>query len=202
MERKQAVPEHPIFLRGRRVNLRPLDAATDLATCVRWMNDEKVRAFLAVFLPVTPAAEAEWFANLAKRDRDIILGIETAAGRLIGVIALHRIDWKNRNAETGTCIGERAEWGKGYGTEAKLLLLRYAFMDLGFHKVHSRAYAFNERSIRYSLKCGYRIEGRLRDFVWKEGRYWDAVELGVLREEWETAQRRFDRSWKRRNSKK
>lgn len=197
MKRKQAVPGKPIFLHGRRVNLRPLDAATDLTSCVRWMNDEVVREFISTFVPTTSASEAEWFANLTKRDHDVVLGIETVAGRFIGVIGLHHIDWKDRHAETGTVIGERDAWGNGYGTEAKLLLLRYAFEELGLHKVHSRAYAFNGRSIQYSLKCGYRIEGRLRDFVWKRGRYWDAVELGVLRGEWEAAQRRFDRTQKR-----
>ncbi len=199
MKRKQPFIARPVFLEGARVRLRPLDDRRDVEACVRWMNDQRVREFLSVFAPVTPMQEAEWFANLSKRERDIMLGIETSRGVFIGVMGLHRIDWKNRHAETGTVIGEPRYWGRGYGTEAKLLLLRYAFEELGLHKIHSRAFAFNTRSIRYSLACGYRIEGRLRDFVWSKGRFWDAIELGILRGEWESAMKRRERSPKKKS---
>jgi len=184
-------PEKPeprssvVFLQGRRVILRPLRKSTDLETCLRWINDPEVNQFLAAYLPVSETQEAEWFDNLAKRPNDIVFGIELREnGRFIGVMGLHRINWKDRVATTGAIIGEKDCWGKGYGTDAKMILLDYAFNTLNLRKVCSSVIAFNRRSLRYSLHCGYRREGRLRRQMFRRGRYWDEILLGLFREDW------------------
>lgn len=111
------------------------------------------------------------------------LAMVTNEGRHIGNIGLHRIDWRNRVATTGTLIGEKDLWGKGIGTEAKILLLHHAFQSMNLRKICSQAIAYNERSIAYSKKCGYKVEGVLRAHVFRRGEYWDLVNLAVFWED-------------------
>nr|MBA3627817.1 GNAT family N-acetyltransferase [Chloroflexota bacterium] len=75
-------------------------------------------------------------------------------------------------------------WGQGYGTEAASLMLAHAFERLGLHRVGLSVFSFNERAIRSYEKAGFRIEGRLRDAIARDGRYWDEIQMGALRPEW------------------
>ena len=72
----------------------------------------------------------------------------------------------------------------GYGTEAARLMLRLAFERIGLHRVGLSVFAFNERAIRSYQKAGFRVEGRLREAIARDGRYWDEIQMGVLRDEW------------------
>ena len=172
-----------IFLVGKKVNLRPFSRG-DIPLITRWINDPGVREFVSIALPQTEKQEEEWFNKLGSDDKNIVLGIETKDGILIGIMGIHQINWRDRVCTTGAIIGEKKYWGKGYGTDAKMILLDYIFNLLNLHKVCSAVIAYNKRSLNYSLHCGYRIEGRRRGHIFKKGRYWDLIELGLFKEEW------------------
>ena len=104
----------------------------------------------------------------------------------IGNIGLHDLDWKNRNAQLGVVIGEKAYWGLGYGTDAIKALLRFAFDEMNLHRVQLRVFEFNERAIRCYRRCGFREEGRLRQELYRGGAYHDVLLMGILREEFRT----------------
>lgn len=186
--------ENPVvFLKGKKVSLRPVEK-TDLPQIVRWINDPEVRLFLESWLPQSSADEEKWIESLGKRkDTNIVLAIETVQGKHIGLMGLHNIKWRDRVADTGAMIGEKEFWGKGYGSEAKILLLEYAFNTLNLRKICSAAYAFNARSINYSLKCGYKEEGRQRGHIFRAGEYHDKVLLAIFQEDflpvWEKYQK-------------
>lgn len=174
------------FLSGRRVYLRALEE-TDVERCHRWINDPEVRRFLLSIRPMDLVAERSWFAAIPRSSppSDVLFSICLHEGeRHIGTTALHRIDWPNRKATSGTLIGEKETWGQGYGTEAKDLLLRYAFDTLGLHRVSSEVLAFNERSARHLVSNGYVEEGRRRSSIFRDGKWWDEVLFGVLADEW------------------
>jgi RimJ/RimL family protein N-acetyltransferase len=184
METEKSSKNQTPFLRGRKVILCPRDKNRHLENCYRWINDSDVNYFLAVFAPQTRAGEEEWFDEPNKDNRNIVFAIETFDGKHIGMIGLHNINWKDRTATTGAVIGEKEFWGKGYGTDAKMMLLDFAFNELGLEKINSEAYEFNKRSINYSLGCGYKKEGKRRSQIFRRGRRWNTILLGVLREEW------------------
>ena len=85
-------------------------------------------------------------------------------------------------------IGDRADWSKGYGTDAMKVCLRYAFHELGAQRVSLTVYEYNPRALRVYEKVGFRVEGRSRQDVAKEGRRYDSIWMGLLREEWLQAQ--------------
>jgi RimJ/RimL family protein N-acetyltransferase len=84
----------------------------------------------------------------------------------------------------GIGIGEREYWGKGYGKDAMRIMLRYAFMELNLHRVSLNVYEYNPRAIRSYEKAGFTVEGRQRQALNRDGRRWDMIYMGSLREEW------------------
>lgn len=172
-----------VFRRGPNVTLRPLDKAADLPHMTRWINDQDVTQYLLAWRPMTQANEEQFIDSLVNSNTDIVLGIEVR-GKLIGVMGLHHIDWVNRRATTGAIIGDEQHRGRGYGTEAKMLLLDYAFNTLNLAKVNSGVLDFNRRSMAYSLKCGYRKEGVRRSEIFRHGKRWDEILLGVTKRDW------------------
>jgi RimJ/RimL family protein N-acetyltransferase len=64
------------------------------------------------------------------------------------------------------------------------VVLRYAFQELNLRRVSLTTYEYNPRAIRSYEKAGFIHEGRARKFLLREGRRWDLLFMGVLREEW------------------
>lgn len=186
-----------IFLRGKKVILRPLNKATDLESCLRWVNDPRTTRFLLLHRPISMVEEEEWFDKKGKDEHNIVFGIETLKGKFIGTMGLHRINWKNRTAVTGALIGDEEHRGKGHGTDAKMLLLNYAFNTLNLRKIKSGVIAFNGRSIRYLRKCGYVEEGKRAKEVYQGGEYHDELLFAVFREDWLPLWEKYKKGLKR-----
>ncbi len=85
----------------------------------------------------------------------------------------------------GISIGEKEYWGKGYGTDAMRVVLRYAFTELNLHRVSLTVFEYNPRAIRSYEKAGFTLEGREREAVFRSGKRTDMIYMGVLREDWE-----------------
>jgi RimJ/RimL family protein N-acetyltransferase len=186
-----------VFLKGRKVNLRPF-SKEDIPTITRWINDPETRKFVTMTFPQTEKQEEEWYNKLSSDDKNIVLGIETKDGKLIGIMGLHGINWVFRTGTTGAIIGEKSYRGKGYGTDAKMQFLNYAFNTLNLHKICSSVLAFNKRSLQYSRNCGYKKEGHKKRHVFKNGKYWSLIELGVFKENWLPKWKKYQRTVKAR----
>ena len=171
------------FLIGTRVYLRPLER-TDVPLLQTWVNDQEVIRNLLNFRPMNLQSEEE-FLDKVTRDPDlIVLGIALRSNdRLIGDVALHRIQSRDRQAGFGILIGEKAEWSKGYGTEATRLIVRYAFDALNLNRVWLHVLENNQRGQRAYEKVGFKVEGVLRQSAFREGRYLDTITMGILRGE-------------------
>jgi RimJ/RimL family protein N-acetyltransferase len=105
--------------------------------------------------------------------------------RLLGDIGLDVINnWGSRDAFVGLGIGSRADWGKGYGTDAMKLILRFAFTELNLRRVTLTVFEYNPRAIRSYEKAGFRHEGRLRGLLSRDGKRWDMLCMGILRDDW------------------
>lgn len=181
-----------IFLKGEKIILCPLNKKTDLESCLRWVNDQDIIQYLNMHFPSSMQDEEEWFDRLQKSKNNIVLGIKTRRkSKFIGITGLHEIKWKDRTATHGVFIGEKDYWGKGYGTDSQMILLDYAFNTLNLRKISSSAIAFNERSLKYHLACGYQIEGTRRKQIHKNGQYWDIIMFGVFKEEWLEAYEKY-----------
>lgn len=108
-----------------------------------------------------------------------------AEDELIGFIAFEDINWTDRDAYVSIGIGEPAFWSKGYGSDAMCLMLRYGFTELNLHRISLTVFEQNPRGIRSYEKCGFKYEGRIREFLLRDGQRSDMLHMGILRSEWE-----------------
>ncbi len=174
------------FLIGERVYLRPLELS-DAPTITPWFNDAEVTRFLLRHRPMSVGAEEEFLRRVAANDTDVTVGIVVReTDQLIGTTGLHP-ECRNRSARFGIVLGDKASWDQGYGTEATRLTVRYGFDTLNLNRIWLHVYEYNPRGQRVYEKVGFRVEGRLRQENYYDGRYWDVFAMGLLRTEWEAA---------------
>ncbi len=174
---------------GERVRLRAIER-DDLQQYYAWVNDPEVTRNLGLYLPMSNRDEEGWFERVSQGDaNERPLAIEMRDGgrnwKLIGNCGVFGIEWVNGSAELGIMIGEKSCWDQGYGTEVMMLLLRHCFETLNLHRVFLRVYADHSRGIRAYQKAGFVEEGRMREAVFKHGRYDDVIFMSVLRSEWQ-----------------
>ena len=171
-----------VGLKSDRVRLVPPDRTLHLENALVWLNDPEVTATLKLNLGVTRRQEELFFDQLeTKRDHDFGWAIHDEAERHIGFIGLHGINWRNRSATGGLVLGDRAAWGRGYASEAVNLRTRFAFAELGLHRV--AGHTFNPAMKRVYEKCGYRHEGVARSAFWRNGRWHDADLFAIIEDD-------------------
>jgi len=173
-------------LMGRRVLLREL-REDDVELVFQHTRDPEVTRFLAFESPQA-IEETELFIARAREsrvhDREYVFAIaEVATDRPFGVTALRHIDPLMRTAQIGTWVA-RPYWGCGVNSDAKQLLLDYAFGTLGLHRIEARILPENQRSCRAFEKLGAVCEGTLRESFVKQGSYRDTSLYAILSSEW------------------
>jgi RimJ/RimL family protein N-acetyltransferase len=172
------------FLIGPTVYLRPLEPQ-DAPTLTPWFNDAEVNRFMLRSRPMSVVEEEAFLRRMAESDSDVLLGIVLRENdRLVGGTGFHKIDARNRHASFGITIGAKDLWSKGLGSEATRLMVGYAFGTLNLNRVWLEVYEYNPRAVRVYEKIGFRVEGRLRQDTFRDGRYWDTLLMGILRDEW------------------
>ena len=183
-------PWFPDRIEGAKVVLRRHMAA-NIGAFRRWYSDPEV-ARLARYQD-TPMREDEvtrFFQVRALGPESLTMAIhERATDRLVGTCAFSQLDGENGSAMYHITIGEKDVWGRGYGTEATQLMVDHAFGTLGLHRVALSVFEFNERAIRAYARVGFLTEGRAREAVWRDGRWWDELAMSVLAPEWHARRR-------------
>lgn len=174
------------LLTGQLVSLTAVDPDRDSGIIARWSHDSQ---FWRLAHPESAYPVLPKDVKRALEERPIDrpgFAIRTLNDdRLIGLIGLYMVLQPQREAFMGVQIGEREYWGKGYGTDALQVLLRYAFGELNLARISLSVLEGNERAMRSYEKCGFKYEGRERQAWAYEGRRWDEIYMGLLREEWE-----------------
>ena len=174
---------------GELVRLSAMDADEISKAYSRWSRDSEYRRLLdsgaaRIFSQKASkkwlekdmdeqSVNQHWF-SIHKLDDDTLLGD----------VGLYVDGWPARDVSIGIGIGERDFWGKGFGTDAMKVILRYAFTEIDMRRVTLDVFEFNPRAIRSYEKAGFRLEGRMRKALNKEGKRWDMLFMGILHEEW------------------
>lgn len=177
----------PDVLTGSGVVLRR-HKPENLAAFRRWYSDPEI-ARLARYqeAPMRPEEIERFFAARVVGDDALAMAIhERSTDRLVGTCAFSQLDGDNGSALYHITIGEKEAWGRGYGTEATRLMLGHAFGPLRLHRIALFVFEFNERAIRTYQRCGFVIEGRARESIFRDGRWWDELAMSVLESDWRT----------------
>jgi len=178
------------LFRGERVRLVAVDTQKMAEACSRWGRDTeywRLQTAIPARLSSVKAIK-EWLDKDAEKDppEAYVFAIHRLEDdRLIGDVGLDDVFGPHRDAFLGIALGERDCWGKGYGTDAMRLILRFGFSELNLRRVTLNVFEYNPRAIHIYEKLGFKHEGRQRRFLNREGQRWDLVYMGLLREEWE-----------------
>jgi RimJ/RimL family protein N-acetyltransferase len=175
----------PDHIEGSLVVLRR-HSRDNLRDFMRWYQDPEV-ARLTRYQdgPMRPEEIERFFTMRALGTDSLAMGIHVReTNRLIGSCAFSQLDGDNGSALFHITIGERDAWGHGYGGEATSLMVDHAFSSLGLHRVALSVFAFNERAIRAYQRVGFAHEGKSREAIWRDGRWWDEIHMSVLEPEW------------------
>lgn len=174
---------------GKLVRLVAFDPEKDTEAMARWNRSSEYQQLLdsGPARVYSPASMKEWMEKHANEMYGFgIYAIQD--DRLIGQVDLSGVDWVARNCWVGIGIGDPAYWGKGYGSDAMNEILRFGFEWLNLNRVSLTVFEYNERAHRSYLKCGFKEEGRLRQWMQRSGDRFDLIFMGILREEWMACQ--------------
>lgn len=189
------------------MNFNPADLPTEFETerlllrryqpgdaAAYWRMLRENRAHLREFLPkeLEPARgegdireHFKWQEKVWRRGEIFILGMwERAGGAFVGEVYLANPDWEAQCIEAGY-FTVKMQGGKGYAVEGLRAVCRIAFERMGVRRVELQCAADNEKSARVARRCGFTLEGRLRERAHKkDGPPVDRLWFGLLRSEW------------------
>ena len=174
------------ILVGDRVRLRGV-REDDLATLAKWeMDPGRMATLSSRVAPPSEATAKERIAKWSANEKDDLgFAIETLEDPpvLVGLIGLWGARPKDRCATLGIALG-REHIGRGYGSDAMRVMVGYAFRELGLHRLQLGVAPFNSAGIRAYEKAGFVEEGRHRESVLHDGRWYDQVLMSILDHEW------------------
>lgn len=165
---------------SNRIQLRKF-SEDDILTYYKWHNDMDVMSSTTLTLDKYSLQDTEKLCQQfihSPNSKSYIIE-EKATHLSIGITSLIHIDSYNRNAECIIDIGNKGYWGQGYGKEAFILLLDYAFLELNLHRLSLRVFTFNDRAIKLYKSLGFQHEGTCKEAIFRNGT-WHDIEFFAL----------------------
>lgn len=168
-------------MENKRIYLRALEP-NDYKTSIQWRKDDAIWDMLGgTKYFVSEAYEKKWVEDTIFNSKDVKLAICLCKDdKYIGNVYMTDIDNLKRSCHSHIIIGDKDCWGKGYAREALLEAIDYMFKERNIHRIQANILESNVQSLRMHEKCGYKIEGLMRESVFKNGKYQNQYILSIL----------------------
>jgi RimJ/RimL family protein N-acetyltransferase len=173
---------------GELVRLAPRDPERDAEIESQWTHDPEYLHLtdMGPARPLSPPQVKRRYDVDEREKRHFIFAVRTRVDdTLVGSVALRWVEWAHGIAVLQIGMGKPGDRGRGYGTDALKLILNYGFNELNLFRLNANTFEYNERGIHFLEKAGFVVEVRRRQAIHRDGRRWDSVILGLLREDWE-----------------
>lgn len=164
------------------IYIRPM-TYDDIDDIVRWRNSDGVRKFFIYRGDFTHENQIDWMKNHVETGEvaQMIICLYES-DKPIGCVYIRDINQTHKKGEYGIFIGEDDARGKGIGTKAAKLMLRFGFEELGLHRIYLRALEGNDRATKSYENAGFVKEGFLRDDVFVDGEFLSVTWMAAVRD--------------------
>ena len=166
----------------------------DFPLLINWISDEDLLmnwAGTQFKYPLT-AEKLNWYLRDANNFEDsstlIYKAVDTESNQMVGHVSLTAVNRVNRSARITRVFVGPAERGRGIGEQITKAVLEIGFNLLKLHRMSLGVFDFNQPAIRCYKKCGFRVDGILRDINKHGNEYWSMMEMSVLENEWQEMQ--------------
>ena len=171
---------------GDKVYLRAMERDDMEAFRVNANDPEIEYAVGGWSFPISSVQQNNWFERVSGDNSNLRLTIaDKETDGVLGMINLVNIDWKSGCAFSGIRLFDSCPKKKGYGKDAVFAIMEYAFNELRLHRLEGSIIETNIASRKLYEKCGWVVEGVKRDAVFKNGKYFDELQVAILKDEYE-----------------
>lgn len=166
-------------LKFRRPTLNDVDELVNLK------NNREAARMLGGNTPTYTCEDLmKWVDSHNNNKEEVLLVVyDETVKKLIGHVGLYKIDNLVKKAEYGILLADDNSRGKGYGTMCTKTMVNYAFDELKLHKVYAEVIVDNKASEAMFKKCGFKVDGVLRDDNFKNDRYYDVLTMSIFENE-------------------
>ena len=178
---------------GKKVTLRAVEQK-DIEDLHAWANEPEIQRLSGnSYFPSSLDFHKDWYEKQRIDTKGVRLAIvpndkieiPNQPSEIVGLSTILDIDWRNGRAWHGVLIGTKQTHGKGYATDAILTTMKYCFEELRLNRLDGGVHEENKASFHvYCNKLGWKVEGKKRQYFYQNGRYWDYIVVGVLKEDY------------------
>lgn len=168
------------------IYLKPL-TPENITPFFTWLNDKTaIKYSLSKFQEIITIQDIEqWYAQLLRNSTDYTVGIfRSETDRLIGYAGISKISTINKSGEYFIFIGDKEQWGKGFGTDTTHKIIKHGFEVLQLHRIMLTVSEPNIGGIKAYEKAGFKREGRFRQACYRDGSYHDKIVMSILKDEY------------------
>ena len=172
------------FIEGIYVGLRAPEEK-DLEEWYQWFNDPEIAMYTChgVF-PNTLDKEREfWLSKQNNPNTLLLLAFRKKDDKLLGVVSLQNIDWVYRKAEWAQIMGAKESRDVNTTLETTYLIIKHGFESLNLNRIYGGSHEKLASWLELLKRIGFKEEGRLRQDMFTNGRYYDVIRIGILAED-------------------
>ncbi len=170
---------------GDKCYLSPV-SLDDVEKYTEWINDMETGQFVLFASGVYDIDKERLTLEYLMKNSIIFAIVDKDTNKVIGNCGIHNKSEVHRTGTFGIFIGDKSYWSQGYGAEATMLILDYAFNLLNLNSINLDVVAFNARGIKCYEKCGFKYMGKRRDGIFMAGSYHDVLIYDILASEFES----------------
>lgn len=161
----------------------------DLDMIMKWRMLPEITKYMYTDPILTLEIQKKWYRSVKESDQTIVFVIEDD-GMPIGILSINDIDKQNKRCTWAYYIAVKEKRSLKLALALEWNLYDYVFDVLGMNKLSGEIFSFNKEVIRIHQMCGSTAEGELRQYIYKNGQYYDITIMSILREEWKQTEKK------------
>ena len=151
----------------------------DIKYLLDWREDPEISFLLGRDLPISFENQKRWYEKTFNDDSKKKFIIETKDKKIIGMIGIMNIDFKNRHCECGITIGDKEYWGEGFAVDSLNIIIKFLLEEWNMNRIYTRIYEYNEKSLNLFKSLGFVFDGKLKDFIFTDNKFYDMFILSL-----------------------